>query len=99
VAGGRGDSCGHIIDYPVGGVESPFGYSPLLYYNHWPISKFRDPSMKLLLRKDKALSFEDIEHKETYVPDLSGQFLGQSYLNSVANSSFPPESAIHLPIS
>jgi hypothetical protein len=29
--------------------------------------------MKLLSRKNIALSFEDIEHKETYVPSLSGQ--------------------------
>jgi hypothetical protein len=63
----------YIIDYPVSGVKSPFGYSPLLYYNHWPVSKFRDPRMKLLLANNIALSFEDIEHKETYVPDLSGQ--------------------------
>jgi hypothetical protein len=66
-------SCSYIINCPVGGFKSPFGCSPLLYYNHWPISKFRDPSMKLLLRKNIALSFEDMEYKETYVLDLSRQ--------------------------
>jgi hypothetical protein len=45
--------------------------APLLYYNHWPVSKFRDPSIKLLSRKNIVLSFEEIEYKETYVPDLS----------------------------
>jgi hypothetical protein len=29
--------------------------------------------MKLLLTNNIALSFEDIEHKETYVPDLFEQ--------------------------
>jgi hypothetical protein len=35
--------------------------------------------MKLLSRKNIALSFADIEHKETYVPDLSGQS-GRRYI-------------------
>jgi hypothetical protein len=35
--------------------------------------------MKLLLIKIIALNFEDIEHKETYMPDLSGQS-GRRYI-------------------
>ena len=54
----------HIIDCPIDSVKSPFGCSPLLYHNHWPVSKFWDRSTKLLLRKNIALSFENIEHKE-----------------------------------
>ena len=65
--------CGHIINCPINSVESPFGYSPLLYYNYWPVSKFRDRSMKLLSRKNIAPKFKDIERKETFMPDLSGQ--------------------------
>jgi len=65
--------CGHVINYPVDSVEIPFGCSPLLYYNYWPVSKFRDRSTKLLLRKNIASRFKDIERKETYMPSLSGQ--------------------------
>jgi hypothetical protein len=58
---------------PVKGIESPFDYFLLLYYNHWPVSKSRDCYTNLLLRKNIALSFEDIEYKKNYMPDLSGQ--------------------------
>jgi hypothetical protein len=72
-------SYSHIIDCPVSGVESPFGYSPLLYYNYWPVSKFRDCSIKLLLRKNIAPKFKDIERKEAIMPDLSGHS-GRRYI-------------------
>jgi hypothetical protein len=65
--------CGHTIDYPVDGVESRFGCSPLLYYGYWSVFEFRSHDTKILSRKNMALSFEDLEHKETYVPSLSGQ--------------------------
>ena len=61
-------SCGHVINCPVDGVESP----SILYYNYWPVSKFRDCSTKLLLRKNIALKFKDLEWKATFMPDLSG---------------------------
>jgi hypothetical protein len=71
--------CGHVIDCPVDGVESPVSCSPLLYYNDWPVSKFRDRSTKLLSRKNIAPRFKDIERKETLMPDLSGQS-GRMYI-------------------
>jgi len=57
---------GYVINCPVDGVESPFGYSPLFYYNYWPVSKFRDCNIKLLLRKNIAPKFKDIERKDLY---------------------------------
>ncbi len=63
---------GHAIDGPVDGVESRFGYSPLLFHNHQPISEFRAYGTMALLRKNIILRFKDTEYKETYVPSLSG---------------------------
>jgi hypothetical protein len=37
----------YAIDYPVNGVESPFGYSPLFYYNYWSVSGFRGHNIKV----------------------------------------------------
>jgi hypothetical protein len=64
--------CSYIINYPIDGIKSPFSCSLLLYYKYWPISKFRDLSIKLLLRKNIAPRFKGIKHKETFMPDLSG---------------------------
>jgi hypothetical protein len=57
---------GHVINCPVDGVKSPYGCSPLLYYNHWPVSKFRDHNTKLLLRKNIVPKFKETERKEIY---------------------------------
>jgi hypothetical protein len=54
-----------LLIIPVDGVESAFGYSPLLYYHYWPVSKFRDRSTKLLSRKNIAPKFKDIKRKKT----------------------------------
>jgi hypothetical protein len=50
-----------LIDYPKDGVKSRFSYSPLLYNNYWLNSKYWDCNTKLLLRKNIALKFKDIE--------------------------------------
>jgi hypothetical protein len=64
---------GHAVDHPVDGVESRFSCSPLLYYDYRPVSKFRANPTKILSRKNMFPSFEDTEHKETYMPSLSRQ--------------------------
>jgi hypothetical protein len=66
-------SLGNTVDRPIDGVESRFSYSPLLYHEYRPVSKFRANSMKVLSRKNIFPSFEDIEYKETCIPSLSGQ--------------------------
>ena len=56
----------YAVDYPVESVKSCYGYYPLLYYD------YRGHGTKVLLKKYMTLSFEDLEYKETYMPDLSG---------------------------
>src|SRR5436190_7647511 len=63
----------YTINYLVNSIKSCCSCFPLLYYNHWPVSKFRDHSMKLLSRINMALRFEDTEHKEPLCPNLSRQ--------------------------
>jgi hypothetical protein len=72
-------SCGYVINCPVDSVESPFGCSPLFYYNYWPVSKFRDCSTKLLLEKNITPECKYTKQKETFMPDLSGQS-GRRYI-------------------
>jgi hypothetical protein len=57
---------------------------PLLYYNYWPVYKFRYYSTKLLLRKNIAPKFKDTKCKVAFVPDLSEQRRGGnlSYMTS-----------------
>ena len=46
--------------------------TPLLYHDYRPVFKFRGHGTKVLSRKNITPSFEDSEHKEIYVPSLSG---------------------------
>jgi hypothetical protein len=62
-----------MIDRAVASVGSRFGFLPLLCHGHWPISNFWSYSTKLLLGENVPPKFEDIEHKEIYLPSLSGQ--------------------------
>ena len=62
-----------MIDRAAAGVGSRFGFLPLLCHGHWPISNFWSYSTKLLLGENVPPKFEDIEHKETCLPGLSGQ--------------------------
>ena len=55
-------------------------YSPLLYYDYWPVSEFRGHDMKVLSRKNKTPSFEVLEYKKTCVPSLCGQKGGHKTL-------------------
>jgi hypothetical protein len=64
--------CGYAVDCPVDGVESRFSYFPLLYHDYRPVYEFRGHGTKALSRDNIALSFEDIKHKETCMPSLSG---------------------------
>ena len=50
-----------------------YSYYPLLSYDYRPLPRIRGYRIELLLSSNIALRFEDIEHKETYVPSLSGQ--------------------------
>jgi hypothetical protein len=59
---------GYAIYHPVDGVKSGLDCNPLLYHDYKPVSEFRGHRTKVLLRKNMTPSFEDIEHKETYVP-------------------------------
>jgi hypothetical protein len=40
---GKYYGCSNSIGCPVDGVEYRFSCFPLLYYDYWPVSKFRDP--------------------------------------------------------
>jgi hypothetical protein len=62
-----------LLITPLMALKALLAVPPLLYYNYWPVSKFRDPSTKLLLRKNIAPEFKDTEQKETFMPNLSGQ--------------------------
>ena len=62
----------YAIDHPVESVKSCCSYYPLLYHDYRPVSKFRGHGTKVLSRKNITPSFEDLEHKETYMPSLSG---------------------------
>jgi hypothetical protein len=62
-----------VVDRPVENVKSCFGYYPLLYHDHRPVPKIRGRGIELLLSLNIAPRFEDTEHKETCLPDLSGQ--------------------------
>jgi hypothetical protein len=64
--------CSDSADRSVDGIENSFSCSPLLYHDHWPVSKFRDGSTKLLSRINRVLRFEDTKHKKTCMPSLSG---------------------------
>ena len=62
-----------LLIVPSTALKALLAVSPLLYYNYWPVSKFRDRSTKHLSRKNIAPKFKDTEHKVTFMPDLSGQ--------------------------
>jgi len=62
----------NAIDHPVKSVKSCCSYYPLLYHDYRPVFKFRGHGTKVLSRKNITPSFEDSEHKEIYVPSLSG---------------------------
>jgi hypothetical protein len=64
---------GYAIDRPVQSVKSCYSYYPLLYYDYLPVSGIRGHGIELLISSNIAPRFEDIEHKETYLPNLSGQ--------------------------
>ena len=64
---------GYAINRPVKSVKSCYSYYPLLYYDYRPVPRIRGRGIELLLSPNIALRFEDAEHKETCIPDLSGQ--------------------------
>jgi hypothetical protein len=64
---------GHTIDYSIKSVKSRRSYYPLLYYDHQPVPGIRGRDIELLLSSNITLKFKDTEHKETCLPDLSGQ--------------------------
>lgn len=73
VAARKYRGCDHDIDRPVDGVKSPFGYSPLLYHDHPPVSDFRGHGTMMLSRKNTKRDFEDTEQEGVCVPSLSRQ--------------------------
>jgi hypothetical protein len=46
---------------------------PLLYYDYQPVPGIQGRGIELLLSSNIAPRFKDTEHKETCLPDLSGQ--------------------------
>jgi hypothetical protein len=45
-------SLDHAVDPPVDGVKSHFNYSPLLYYEYWPVFGFRGYNTKFASKKN-----------------------------------------------
>ena len=66
-------SSGYTIDCPVDGIKTLFGCFPLFYSKYRLVCEFRGYYTKALSREIIALSFEDIEYKETHILSLSGQ--------------------------
>jgi hypothetical protein len=64
---------GHAVDRPVDGVKSRFSCFPPALARVSACLQFRANSTKFLSIKNLVPSFEDPEHKETCMPNLSGQ--------------------------
>ena len=63
---------GYTVDHPIESVKSYGSFYPLLYYDYQPVPGVRGRGIELLLISNIILKFEDTEHKETCLPDLSG---------------------------
>jgi hypothetical protein len=66
-------SLANTVNRLVENVKSCYSYYPLLYYNHRPVHGIRGRGIELLVSSNIALRFGDIEHKETYLLNLSRQ--------------------------
>ena len=53
--------------------KAAIAITPLLYHGYRPVPGIRGRSVELQLSSNIAPRFEDTKHKETCLPDLSGQ--------------------------